>query len=72
MDNHFFTGAISALQHRSFNMNTLVALGTGAAYLYSLVVTIFPQWLENQGLQVSVYYESAAVIITLILLGKFF
>ncbi|WPF89116.1 heavy metal translocating P-type ATPase [Cyanobacterium aponinum AL20118] len=68
----FFTGAISALQHRSFNMNTLVALGTGAAYLYSLVVTIFPQWLENQGLQVSVYYESAAVIITLILLGKFF
>ncbi len=67
----FFTGAFSALQHRSFNMNTLVALGTGAAYFYSLVVTIFPQWLENQGLQADVYYESAAVIITLILLGKF-
>lgn len=68
----FFTGAISALQHRSFNMNTLVALGTGAAYIYSLAVTIFPQWLKNQGLRADVYYESAAVIITLILLGRFF
>lgn len=67
----FFTGAFSALKHRTFNMNSLVALGTGAAYIYSVVVTVFPEWMKNQGLEPDVYYESAAVIITLILLGKF-
>lgn len=66
----FLQGAISGLKHGTATMNTLVALGTGAAYFYSLFVTIFPQFLENQGLQGAVYYESAAVIITLILLGK--
>ncbi|BAQ64169.1 heavy metal translocating P-type ATPase [Geminocystis sp. NIES-3709] len=66
----FFTGAISALRHSSSNMNTLVALGTGSAYFYSVAVTLFPQFFDNQGLQGEVYYESAAVIITLILLGR--
>lgn len=67
----FFTGAISALKHGSSNMNTLVSLGTGAAYVYSVVVTLFPHWFTRQGLQPEVYYESVAVIITLVLLGKF-
>ena len=68
----FFVGAISSLQHSSTNMNTLVSLGTGAAYFYSLAVTLFPNFFANQGLKGEVYYESAAVIITLILLGRLF
>ncbi|GAB4287993.1 MAG: heavy metal translocating P-type ATPase [Oscillatoriaceae cyanobacterium] len=67
----FFVGAWKSLQHRSADMNTLVALGTGAAYLYSLVATIFPGLFHAQGLATDVYYEAAAVIITLILLGRF-
>jgi Cu+-exporting ATPase len=58
----FYAAAWSALRHRSANMNTLIALGTGAAFLYSLAVTL------NGGHEV--YYEAAAVIITLILLGR--
>lgn len=68
--NSFFLGAISAFQHGTSNMNTLVSLGTGAAYVYSAAVTFFPSFFENQGLTAEVYYESAAVIITLILLGR--
>ena len=58
----FYTGAWAALRHRSANMNTLIALGTGAAFLYSLVET----WRGGR----EVYYEAAAVIIALILLGR--
>lgn len=67
----FFVGAWKGLKHRSADMNTLVALGTGAAYLYSFAVTLAPQFLILQGLEVAVYYEAAVVIITLILLGRF-
>lgn len=52
-------------------MDTLIASGTGAAFLYSLVQTLFPEFIRNQGLQVQVYYESAAVIISFIVLGKY-
>ena len=48
-------------------MNTLVAVGTGAAFTYSAAVVLFPQWT---GQSVHVYFETAAVIITLILLGR--
>jgi len=58
----FYKGAWSALRHRSANMNTLIALGTGAAFLDSLAVTV------RGGHEV--YYEAAAVIVTLILLGR--
>jgi Cu+-exporting ATPase len=58
----FYKGAWTALRHRSANMNTLIALGTGAAFLYSLTVTV------RGGHEV--YYEAAAVIVTLILLGR--
>ncbi len=66
----FFTGAWKGLKRHQADMNTLIAVGTGAAYLYSIFATIFPQVLLNQGLNADVYYESAAVIITLILLGQ--
>ena len=68
----FYIGAWKALRRRSANMNTLVALGTGAAYLYSLFLTLFPGSLVAQGLAVEVYYEASVVIIALLLLGRYF
>lgn len=66
----FFVGAVKSFLHHSADMNTLVALGTGSAYLYSLCATFFPGWFTQQGLAAAIYYEPAAVIITLILLGR--
>ena len=68
----FYVGAWKAFTHRGANMNTLVALGTGAAYVYSLFVTLFPDFLLSQGLAPEVYYEAAVVIIALLLLGRYF
>ncbi len=67
----FFVGAWKSLKHRSATMNTLVALGTGTAYVYSLFVTLFPSVLTSQGLPKMVYYEAAVVVITLLLLGRY-
>ena len=66
----FFIKGWKAFKRHTADMNTLVALGTGVAFLYSLYVTLVPGFLLAQGLQPDVYYESAAVIITLILLGR--
>lgn len=69
----FFVGAWKALKRQAADMNTLIALGTGAAYLYSLIATILPELFvqpEEPSLQPHVYYETAAVVITLILLGR--
>ena len=66
----FFIGAFKAFKRQTPDMNSLVSLGTGAAYLYSLLVTFFPQFFISQGLTSEVYYEPAVVIITLILLGR--
>ncbi len=84
----FFRSAWKGLRHFSANMDTLVAMGTGAAYLYSLAATIWPGFFADVGgtganvahgevamggmKMVPVYYEAAAVIIVLILLGKYF
>jgi Cu+-exporting ATPase len=91
----FFRSAWKGLPHFSANMDTLVAMGTGAAYVYSLVATIWPGFFAGAGgavanaahaaqvgsatggtmggmTMVPVYYEAAAVIIVLILLGKYF
>ena len=68
--NHFFINAWKAFQHRSATMDTLVALGTGTAFLYSLFATLYPQWFLDQGLRPDVYFEITAVIIALILLGN--
>jgi len=70
----FFQRFWNSLVNRSPNMFTLIALGTGAAYLYSLAATLFPQFFpaSSRGMdgEVSVYFEAAAVITTLVLLGQ--
>ena len=66
----FFTGAVSAARHRSTNMDTLVALGTSAAYFYSAWVTFFPDTVAAAGHEPAVYYDTAVMIITFILLGR--
>ncbi len=68
----FYIGAGKALKRKSATMDTLIALGTSAAFFYSLIATIFPDLFINQGVMAEVYYETAAVVITLILLGKLF
>jgi Cu+-exporting ATPase len=68
----FYTGAWKAFKRSSATMDTLIVLGTSAAFFYSLFVTLFPDFFTNQGLKAEVYYETAAVVITLILLGKLF
>ncbi|HUL01670.1 MAG TPA: copper-translocating P-type ATPase [Gemmatimonadales bacterium] len=66
----FFTGAWSGFRHRTADMNTLIAVGTGAAYLYSLAATLAPGLFVRAGLPADVYFEAAAAIIALILLGR--
>ena len=67
----FLRGAWAALKHRTADMNTLVAVGTLSAFLYSLVITLVPYGsLSALGQQPAVYYDSAAMIVTLILLGR--
>jgi Cu+-exporting ATPase len=67
----FFTGAWRAFRHHAADMNTLVALGVGTAYVYSVVATLAPElWLRTTGQMPDVYFEAAAVIVTLILLGR--
>jgi P-type Cu+ transporter len=67
--NEFFINAWKALKRHTATMDTLVAIGTGTAYLYSLFPTFVPQWFIDQGLRPDVYFEAATVIIALILLG---
>ncbi len=66
----FYVGGWKALKHHNATMDTLIALGTSAAYFYSLFVTFNPSLLLSQGLAANVYYEVAAIVITLILLGR--
>ncbi len=66
----FFIGAWKQAKHRSANMDTLVALSTGVAYLFSVFNTVYPQYWNSRGLEAHVYFEAAAVVIAFILLGK--
>ena len=66
----FFVNAWKALKRQTATMDTLVSLGTGSAYFYSIVATVIPSFFIAQGLNADVYYEAANVIITLILLGR--
>ncbi len=68
----FYLGAWSALKNKSFNMDTLIVLGTSVAYFFSAFVVVFGSWLKNQGLETHSYFEVSATVITLVLLGKFF
>ncbi len=66
----FYSGALSAARHRTTNMNTLIAVGTSAAYVYSVTATFFPTVFEIKGYSAHVYFDTAATIIVLILLGR--
>lgn len=66
----FFIGAFKAAKQKTSDMNTLVAVGAFSAYAYSAAATFFPYFFENAGVSAHVYYDGAAMIITLILLGR--
>ncbi len=67
----FYAAAWAAARHGSANMNTLVAVGTTAAYAYSVLVTFAPAVVRDAGLQPDVYYDSSVTIIALVLLGRY-
>jgi Cu+-exporting ATPase len=66
----FYRGAWGAFVHRNADMNTLIAVGTSAAYLYSISAILFPSFFISGGIEPKVYFDTSVVIITLILLGK--
>ena len=69
---HFYVRAWQGLTHRTADMNTLVALGTGAAFLYSLVATLLPSVFSSRGIPADVYFEAVVLIIAFILTGNAF
>lgn len=66
----FFIGAWKQLKNRSSNMDTLVAMSTGIAYIFSVFNTLYPEFWYKKGLEAHVYFEAAGVIIAFILIGK--
>lgn len=68
----FYRGALASLRHRTATMDTLVALGTTVAYLYSVFVTFLPGVVERIGIEPSPYFDVSTIIIGLILLGRYF
>lgn len=66
----FFVGAWKQTSHGTANMDTLVALSTGTAYIFSVFNTLYPDYWHDRGLHGHVYFEAAAVVIAFILLGK--
>lgn len=66
----FFVNAFRQARHGAANMDTLVALSTGIAFGFSTFATLYPQFFTSRGLEAHVYFEAAAVIVTLILLGR--
>src|SRR5919112_3114469 len=67
---HFYSRAAAAARHRMADMSTLIALGTGAAFLFSLVMTLADDWFRARGVAPQVYYEAVIWIIALVLLGN--
>jgi len=67
----FYVGAWGALRHKTADMNMLVALGTSAAYFYSMIAVLFPGLFAAAGVELGLYFDTSAMIITLILLGRF-
>ena len=66
----FYRGAWAALRHGTTSMDTLIAMGSSAAYFYSVLGVVFPGFFAHHGLGEPMYFDSAALIITLILVGK--
>jgi Cu+-exporting ATPase len=67
---HFYTRAWAAFRHHGADMNTLIAVGTGAAFLFSASATLFDDWFAAHGVEPHVYYEAVVWIIALVLLGN--
>jgi Cu+-exporting ATPase len=67
----FYKGAWGALKHRTSDMNTLIAVGTSVAYLYSAVAVFLPQLFEGARVEMGYYFDTSSMIIALILLGRF-
>lgn len=67
----FYKGAYASLSHKTADMNVLVAVGTSAAYFYSVAATFAAGFFTSSGLEANVYFDTSATIITLILLGRF-
>ncbi|MEW6352024.1 MAG: heavy metal translocating P-type ATPase [Thermodesulfobacteriota bacterium] len=67
----FFVGAVKAARQGTSDMNTLVAVGALSAYVYSALVTLAPALFASAGVEAHVYFDGAAMIVTLILLGRF-
>jgi Cu+-exporting ATPase len=67
---HFYVRAWKSFRHHSADMNTLIAVGTGAAFLYSAIATAAPGFFLRRGVQPDVYYEAVVMIIALILTGN--
>ncbi len=67
----FYQGLWAGLKHKTANMFTLIAVGTSAAYFYSVAAILFPGFFAAGGREASVYFDTAAIIIALILLGRF-
>jgi Cu+-exporting ATPase len=67
----FYKGAWGALKHKTADMNTLIAVGTSAAYLYSVSVVLFPQFFRQAGIGHGLYFDTSAMIIALILMGRY-
>ncbi|MGH7560674.1 MAG: heavy metal translocating P-type ATPase [Gemmatimonadales bacterium] len=67
---HFYARAWAAFRHRAADMNTLIAVGTGAAFLFSLIATVAPEFFLHRGVAPDVYYEAVIVILALILAGN--
>jgi Cu+-exporting ATPase len=67
----FYKGAWGALKHRTSDMNTLIAMGTTAAYLYSMIAVLFPALFASTDIELHLYFDTSAMIIALILLGRF-
>ena len=68
---HFYTRAWAGFRHHSADMNTLIAVGTGAAFLFSVAMTAAADWFVARGIPPAVYYEAVTGIIALILLGNY-
>ena len=68
----FYAGLKLLVKYRSADMNTLISVGTLSAYLYSAAVTVYPGFFTRGGIEPAVYFDTSAIIIVLILLGKYF
>lgn len=68
----FYSGLKLLIKYRTADMNTLISVGTLAAFFYSAAVTIFPAYFMRGGLTPAIYFDTSAIIIVLILLGKYF